>query len=111
MDTPIGDASPPKSTDLDGWRQAIAVGCLKSFKLEAVVAAFQDLGQGDTRVQNALAKHLSDSILHMLRRRVGFNHPPSAQRAQQNLTFVFHVYAHVYYSVTGRDLRVTFPPP
>jgi len=110
MDTPIGDASPPKSTDLDGWRQAIAVGCLKSFKLEAVVAAFQDLGQGDTRVQNALAKHLSDSILHMLRRRVGFNHPNRGE------DIILRVHGEIFAallrpaSADGRNLRQAFGP-
>ena len=28
-----------------------------------------------------------------------------------NLTSIFTFYTHVYSSVTGRDLRVTFPPP
>jgi hypothetical protein len=110
MDTPIGDASPPKSTDLDGWRQAIADGCLKAFKLEAIAAAFQDLGQRDTRVQSALAKHLSDSILHMLRSRVGFNHPNRGE------DIILRVHGEIFAallrpaSADGRNLRQAFGP-
>lgn len=44
MDTQSGEEAPPKSTDLDGWRQAIADDRLKAFRLEALAAAFQDLG-------------------------------------------------------------------
>ena len=69
------DKTRPESTDLDGWRQAIENDRLATFRLEAIAAAFQDLGQRDKEVQNALAKHLSDSILKILRQRVGFNHP------------------------------------
>src|ERR1700723_1938819 len=29
MDTPVGEGSPPKSTDLDGWRRAVADGSLR----------------------------------------------------------------------------------
>jgi hypothetical protein len=74
MDMPIGE-EPPKSTDLDGWRKAIAANRLSVFRLEALAAAFQDLGGLDADVRNALAKHLSDAITHMLRKLVGFNHP------------------------------------
>jgi hypothetical protein len=49
------DEEPPKSTDLDGWRQAIAEDRLKKFRLESLAAAFQDLGQRDQQLQHALA--------------------------------------------------------
>ena len=39
------------------------------------MGAFQDLGATDFDVQNAFAKHLSDSILRLLRPRVGKHHP------------------------------------
>jgi len=71
MDTRIGEGPPLKSDDLGGWQQAIADNRLKTFRLEAIAAAFQDLGQRDIQVRNALAKHLSDSILRMLRKCVG----------------------------------------
>jgi hypothetical protein len=75
MDKKIGEEPPSNSTDLDGWRQAIADERLNTLRLETIAAAFQDLGARDTDVWNALAKHLSDSIIRMLRGRVGFNHP------------------------------------
>jgi hypothetical protein len=75
MQTQSGDEPPPKSTDLVGWRQAIADNRLHAFRLEALAAAFQDLGSRDNGVRNALAAHLSRSILHMLRKRVNFHHP------------------------------------
>ncbi len=49
----IGEDSPPNSTDLEGWRQAIADDSLTAFKLEAIAAAFQDLGPDDKSIQNA----------------------------------------------------------
>jgi hypothetical protein len=75
MDTGIGEDSSPKSNHLEGWRKAIANGHLASFKLEEIAAAFQVLRGRDKQVQNALADYLSLSILRILRRRVGSNHP------------------------------------
>lgn len=75
MDTGIGEDSSPKPNDLEGWRRAIADGHLASFKLEEIAAAFQVLRERDKQVQNALADYLSISILRILRRRVGSNHP------------------------------------
>lgn len=75
MDTGIGEDPSPKSNDLEGWRKAIATGQLASFKLEDIAAAFQDLGVRDKEVRNGLAEYLSRSILHILRKRVGSNHP------------------------------------
>jgi hypothetical protein len=75
MDNRIGEECSPKSNDLDGWRQAIADNRLRSFKLEEIAAAFQDLGSRDKSVQHALAQYLNDSVLGILRGVVGFNHP------------------------------------
>lgn len=75
MDTGIGEDSSPKSNDLEGWRKAIASERLAAFKLEEIAAAFQVLRGRDKQVQNALAEYLSLSILRILRRRVGSNHP------------------------------------
>ena len=75
MDTRTDDEPPPRSTDLDGWRQAVADGRYRKFKLETIVAAIQDLGpKTDKSVLNTLALHLSDTILRILRWRVGRNH-------------------------------------
>jgi hypothetical protein len=110
MDTPIGEGSQPKSTDLDGWRRAVADGSLKTFKLEAIASAFQDLGKRDTQLRNVLAKYLSDSILHMLRRRVGFNHPNNGE------DIILRVHGDIFAallrpaSADGRNLRQAFGP-
>lgn len=66
---------PPPSTDLEGWRQAIAEGRLRKFRLEATAAAFQDLGETDRRVRQDLMKHLSGAIIGMARVRVDVKKP------------------------------------
>jgi DNA-directed RNA polymerase specialized sigma24 family protein len=66
---------PPPSTDLEGWRQAIAEGRLRKFRLEAIAAAFQDLGETDRRVRQDLMKHLSGAIIGMARVRVDVRKP------------------------------------
>jgi DNA-directed RNA polymerase specialized sigma24 family protein len=62
--------TPPPSTDLEGWRQAIAEGRLPNLRLESIAAAFQDLGESDQRVREQLAQHLSQAVIKMLRKRV-----------------------------------------
>lgn len=111
MDAKLGGKPPPKSTDLEGWRQAIADGRLPGFRLEAIVAAVQDLGlTTDGQVRNALAKHLSDSILKMLRRRVGFNKP------NQGDDIIFRVHYEIFEALLrpnskdGKAFRVAFGP-
>jgi hypothetical protein len=44
MNRPTDEDPPPNSTDLDAWRQAVTDGRYKQYRLEAVVAAIQDLG-------------------------------------------------------------------
>jgi len=104
------DKAPPKSTDLDGWRQVIEKEQLGTFRLEAIAAAFQDLGQRDKKVQNALAKHLSDAIMKILRQRVGFHHPNLGE------DIIFRVHEKIFVallhpsSADGRNLRNAFVP-
>lgn len=75
MDNPIGEEPPPRSTDLDGWRRAVADGRFGNFKMEVVIAAVQDLGpETDPSVLNPLLIHVSDTILRILRGKVGINH-------------------------------------
>lgn len=110
MDVQNGEDTPPKPTDLVGWRQAIATDRLRVFRLEALAAAFQDLGNRDTQVQHALAKHLSDAILHMLRKHVGTNHP------NEGWDIIHRAHHQIFTalmnrkSADGRGLRVAFGP-
>jgi len=110
MDTQTGEEMPPKSTDLKGWRQAIATDRLKIFRLEALAAAFQDLGDRDPQVQHALTKHLSDSILHLLRKHVGMNKP------NQGEDIIFRVHGVIFAALLlpsspdGKALRLAFGP-
>lgn len=110
MDTRTGEEDPPKSTDLVGWQQAIADGRLESYRLEVLVAAFQDLGHLDHQVHHALAKHLSDSVLRFLRKEVGFNHP------NQGWDIIFRNHDVIFKalvrpdSADGRGLRKAFGP-
>ncbi|MGB9409076.1 MAG: hypothetical protein WCA89_16185 [Terracidiphilus sp.] len=108
MDTRTGEEEPPKSTDLDGWRRAIADDRLSVFRLEALAAAFQDLGNRDTQVQHALAKHLSDAILHMLRKHVGINHPDQGWDIIYRTHYLIVTALLSPKSADGRSLRVAF---
>jgi hypothetical protein len=68
--------SPPASSDLEGWRRAVARGQLGSFRPEALLCAVQDLGpDADPRVLNPIAKHLSDIVMKMARGYIGTNKP------------------------------------
>jgi len=110
MDSRTGEEEPPKSTDLVGWQRAIADGRLRSFRLEALVEAFQDLGHLDYQVQHALTKHLSDSVLRFLRKETGLNHP------NQGWDIIFRTHDVVFNalmrpdSADGRGLRKAFAP-
>lgn len=110
MDKQNGDEVPPMSTDLAGWRQAIAMDRLKLFRLEALVAAFQDLGNSDHQVQHALAKHLTESILHLLRKHVGMDKPNLGE------DIILRVHGEIIAalldpsSADGKALRAAFGP-
>lgn len=68
--------APPASSDLEGWRRAIARGQLGSFRPEDLLCAVQDLGpDADPKVLNPIAKQLSGSITKMARKYVGTNKP------------------------------------
>jgi hypothetical protein len=70
------EESPPASSDLEGWRRAVARGRLGLFRPEALLCAVQDLGpDADPRVLNPIAKRLSEIIMKMARRHVGTNKP------------------------------------
>src|SRR5205823_4183673 len=76
MDMLNDDDPPPGSKDLEGWRRVVRGGIPRKFRLEAIVAAIQDLGpNSDKEVIHALAKHLSDALMHLLRRYVSTSHP------------------------------------
>ena len=108
MITTTGEEEPPKSTDLLGWQQAIAGNRLKAIRLEALAAAFQDLGARDTQVQHALTQHLSAAIIHMLRKHVGTNHPNRGE------DIIFRAHGDIFAALLqpnspdGRALRVAF---
>lgn len=99
----------PKSTDLEGWRQAISQGSLPTFRLEDLVAALQDLGPlTDPHVRNPLAKHLSNAMTGLLRRLVGPNHP------NQGDDIIYRVHGQLFEalvkpgSADGKGLRQAF---
>jgi len=99
---------PPPSTDLEGWRQAIAGGRLRKFRLEAIAAAFQDLGETDLRVRQDLAKHLSGAIIGMLRKRVDTKKPNGGE------DIIFEVHEVIFVALLnpgtadGKQLRKGF---
>jgi hypothetical protein len=72
--------SPPASSDVEGWRRAIARGQLSAFRPEDLLCAVQDLGPDtDPKVMNPIAKQLSDIIMKMARRHIGTNKPNQGQ--------------------------------
>jgi hypothetical protein len=102
---------PPDSTDLEGWRRAVNEGRHTGYRLEAIVAAIQDLGPcTDKDVLNPLAKHLSDAILRILRKQVSINHP------NQGLDIIEVTHAQIIDAVLqptsadGSGLRIAFGP-
>lgn len=102
---------PPDSTDLEGWRLAVNEGRHKTYRLESIVAAIQDLGPCiDKAVRNPLANHLSDALLHILRKYVSVNHP------NRGLDIIERTYDQIIEallkpdSADGKALRVAFVP-
>src|SRR5205823_262938 len=97
--------------DLEAWRQAVGDGRYKSYRLEAVVGAIQDLGPcSDKAVVNPLAEHLSDAVLRILRGLVGVNHP------NRGYDLIDRTHGRVIDAVLqpdsadGKALRVAFGP-
>ena len=111
MDTNTCADAPPDSADLDGWRLAVSDGAFRRFKMEAVVAAIQDLGpKTDKTVMNPLVLHISDTILRILRWKVGRNHRNEGE------DIITHANAQLVQamlnpkSADGKGLRVAFVP-
>ena len=108
MDHRTSEDAPP-STDLAGWRGAVGNGCFRTFPMESVVAAIQDLGPTtDKTVMNPLVLHVSDTITRMLRGTIGRNHRNEGEemitRAHAKLvTAMFNPE-----SADGKGLRVAF---
>ncbi len=68
------DPSPP-SNDPEGWLEVIHNGRLRGQKLEYLAAALRTLGpSADRHVRDALANRISEAMMGMLRKRVGYNH-------------------------------------
>src|ERR1019366_108204 len=111
MDTSTNEEPPPRSTDLAGWRQAVADGRFRNFKMEAIIAAIQDLGlKTDKFVLNPLVLHASDTILRILRWKVGRNHH---NEGEDIITFAHGQLVQAMLnpkSADGKGLRVAFVP-
>jgi len=111
MDTRTGAEPVPHSTDLDGWRQAVADGRFRDFKMEDIIAAIQDLGpKTDKEVLNPLVLHVSDTIVRILHWRVGRNNRNEGEdiitRAHGQLVIAMLNPE----SADGKGLRVAFVP-
>ena len=75
-DTGGAEPKPLPPADLAVWRRIVADGHLSRCPIEEVIAAAQALGPAtDRRVIEAMMKHISDEIMHCLRRLIGRNHP------------------------------------
>jgi hypothetical protein len=105
----VGTDPPLKSTNLAEWQEVVANGRLCEFSLEAIAAAFQDLGPGSNRsVRHALAKYLSDDIYRRLKRNVGRNHPNEGRDIIDRVHFqLFEALARPH-SKDAKGMRVAF---
>jgi DNA-directed RNA polymerase specialized sigma24 family protein len=111
MDTHTDEEPPPHSTDLEGWRQAVADGRFRNFKMEAIIAAIQDLGpKTEKMVLNPLVLHASDTIDRILRWKVGRNHHNEGEDiiARAHGQLVQAMFSPK--SPDGKGLRVAFVP-
>jgi hypothetical protein len=110
MDTSIaGEEPPPDPLDLAGWQHAVADGRFRRFRLEAVVAAIQDLGPlTDKKVLHPLLKHLSDATNRMLRAWVGPNHPNDGWDIIERAHFQIFEALFQPHSADGKALREAF---
>jgi len=71
----VEDERPPDSNDLPGWQLAVQNGSFRHYRLEAIVAAIQDLhATADSAFINTLARHLSDMMFSLLYRDLRGNH-------------------------------------
>jgi hypothetical protein len=111
MNASTGEEPPPDSTDVAGWKRAVADGLLDRFPLEAIVAALQDLRLNtDLGLRNYLAKNLSDRVCRLLRGQVGRNH------SNEGWDIIDRVHDQVFEalaqptSADARGLRQAFVP-
>lgn len=89
---------PPASSDLEGWRRAIAGGQLGLFRPEALLCAVQDLGRdADPKVLDPIVRQLSNIITKMARRYIGVNKP------NQGLDIIMQVHGGIWTSLLDRD--------
>jgi hypothetical protein len=100
------EESPPASSDLEGWRRAIAQGQLGLFRPEALLCAVQGLGpNADPKVLNPIARRLSEIIMKMARKFVGTNKP------NQGMDIILLVHEGIWISLLdensedGRTMR------
>lgn len=106
MDASIGEDPPPDSTDVAGWRQAIADGRFRRFPLEAIAAAIQDLRPNrDGGLISGLVKHLSDSVYRIVRSLVGYNHPNRGEDIVERVCDQFWVALLQPQSADGKGIR------
>lgn len=75
------DDPPSSSGDLEAkWRQLIAAGLLARQTPESLVTALQDLGPVAARdIRSAIGSQLSTTIMTLLHKRVGKNHPNNGE--------------------------------
>ncbi|HKX50762.1 MAG TPA: hypothetical protein VJQ48_10075 [Candidatus Binatia bacterium] len=104
-----GTDPPPKSTNLAEWQEVVAKRRLGEFSLEAITAAFLDLGpNADRSIRHDLARYISDEIYTRLRRNVGRNHPNEGNDIIDRVHFqLFEALARPQ-SKDAKGMRVAF---
>ncbi|QOJ14010.1 MAG: sigma-70 family RNA polymerase sigma factor [Planctomycetia bacterium] len=111
METDLEVTPAPASTDVAAWRQAVEDGRYRQFRCEDIIAAIQDLGPAtDKAVLNPLAKHVSDCMLHLLRGKVGRNHPNRGDNIIEEAHSRLWVALLDPSSADSRGLREAFAP-
>lgn len=98
-------------TDAAGWQAAVRDGSYRDCRLEDVVVALQDLRASlDKPTELALAKHLSDSMLGILRGMVGLHHRNKGEDIIEEVHTVLWTALLTPGSKDGQGLRRAFVP-
>ena len=111
MDSPTDEEPLPGPTDLEGWRRAAASGRFRAFRSEDIVAAIQDLGPNIQKaVLNPLVLHVSDTIVRILRHKIGRNYRNQGEDIITRAHGQLVVALFEPQSADGKGLRVAFVP-
>jgi RNA polymerase sigma factor (sigma-70 family) len=109
--TAVKSEPPPGPSDVPGWQEVVRNGSYQHCRLEDVVVAVQDLrAELDKPTLHALAKHLSDCMMKILRTKVGAHHPNKGWDIIEEVHTALWTALLKPESKDGQGLRKAFTP-